>query len=42
MLKKLLFYLHGLKRYEFYNAISLSSKILRKTHAKHIDTNRNP
>ena len=34
MLKKLLFYLHWLQRYEFYNVNLLRSTILRKTTAK--------
>jgi len=42
MLKKLLFYLHGFQRYEFYNVILLGSIILRKTLAKFIDIIRNP
>ena len=42
MLEKLLFYLHVFQRYEFYNIIILGSTILRKSHAKFIDTNRNP
>jgi len=42
MLEKLLFYLHGFQRYEFYNVILLGSTISRKTLAKFIDVNRNP
>jgi len=33
MLEKLLFYVHGFQRYEFYNVILLGSTISRKTHA---------
>ena len=39
MLKKLLFYLHGFQRYDFYNVILLGSAISRKTLAKFIDIN---
>ena len=39
MLKKLLIYLHGLQRYEFYNVILLKSTILRKTYAEFIAAN---
>jgi len=39
MLNKLLFYLHGFQRYEFYNVILLGSSISRKTVAKFIDIN---
>jgi len=42
MLKKLLFYLYRFQRYEFFNVILLEITISRKTHAKFIDTNRNP
>jgi len=40
MLKKVLSYLHGFHRYEFYNVILLGSTISSKTHAKFIDANR--
>jgi len=42
MLEKLLFYLHGFQRYEFYNVILLGSTISRKAIAKFININRNP
>jgi len=42
-LKKLLFYLHGFQRYEFYNVILLGCRPTnsRKTLAKFIDIIRN-
>jgi len=42
MLKKLLLYLRGFQRYEFYNVNLLGSTISRKTPAKFIDIIRNP
>jgi len=42
MLQKLLSYLHGFQRYEFYNVVLLGSTISRKTLPKFIDINRNP
>ena len=37
MLRKLLFYLPGFQRYEFYHVILLGSTISRKTLAKFIE-----
>ena len=42
MLEKLLFYLHGFQRYEFYNVILLGSTISREMPAKFIDIIINP
>jgi len=41
-LKKLLFYLYGFQRYEFYNVILLGRTLSRKTLAKFINIIRNP
>ena len=41
MFQKVLFYLHGFQRCEFYNVIVLGSTISRKTLVKFIVRNRN-